>query len=386
MGRQDRTPGCFVCDTRAVLNNARRLAEHSVAPLGRRWDHVQDAEVVADFLGHDVHTVQRQLGGDDVPGGYPGGHSVVRVVARRVEATDHDPMITAWPETLWHVRGTRGSQTRVSKALAAGIPRSDQPLCRGAGDGNRTRMTSLEGWSSTIELHPREGTPSVRHAPGQPPEPRNEHVPRPRSLIPAAGSVEIGRRRVGQALRGGCRGSLVRRRGMAQFGSASALGAEGRRFESGYPDQHVSQTVTGQNVRRATSRATFLDLPWQRDPVARGGKSGQSRRNLAVTALDRVHVTQRSRLRGVPQATLQVTHRGSRGGCHGRPGVPQIMEGQGQPDLGPSPDERLVVHSVGTAGPVDRDRHGRSASDGYRRELRMLSPRVPGSIPGEPTG
>jgi hypothetical protein len=24
----------------------------------------------------------------------------------------------------------------------------------GAGDGDRTRMTSLEGWSSTIELHP----------------------------------------------------------------------------------------------------------------------------------------------------------------------------------------------------------------------------------------
>ncbi len=26
---------------------------------------------------------------------------------------------------------------------------------RGAGDGNRTRMTSLEGWDSAIELHPR---------------------------------------------------------------------------------------------------------------------------------------------------------------------------------------------------------------------------------------
>jgi hypothetical protein len=25
----------------------------------------------------------------------------------------------------------------------------------GAGDGDRTRMASLEGWSSTIELHPR---------------------------------------------------------------------------------------------------------------------------------------------------------------------------------------------------------------------------------------
>jgi hypothetical protein len=33
----------------------------------------------------------------------------------------------------------------------------------GAGDGDRTRMASLEGWSSTIELHPRV---SVR--PGQP--------------------------------------------------------------------------------------------------------------------------------------------------------------------------------------------------------------------------
>ena len=26
-----------------------------------------------------------------------------------------------------------------------------------AGDGNRTHVTSLEGWSSTIELHPRYG-------------------------------------------------------------------------------------------------------------------------------------------------------------------------------------------------------------------------------------
>ena len=28
-------------------------------------------------------------------------------------------------------------------------------MCRGAGDGNRTHTTSLEGWDSTIELHPR---------------------------------------------------------------------------------------------------------------------------------------------------------------------------------------------------------------------------------------
>ena len=28
----------------------------------------------------------------------------------------------------------------------------------GAGDGNRTHATSLEGWDSTIELHPRVAT------------------------------------------------------------------------------------------------------------------------------------------------------------------------------------------------------------------------------------
>jgi hypothetical protein len=32
---------------------------------------------------------------------------------------------------------------------------SDQAFCVRADDGNRTRMTSLEGWGSTIELHPR---------------------------------------------------------------------------------------------------------------------------------------------------------------------------------------------------------------------------------------
>ena len=28
-------------------------------------------------------------------------------------------------------------------------------LCAGAGDGNRTHVTSLEGWSFTIKLYPR---------------------------------------------------------------------------------------------------------------------------------------------------------------------------------------------------------------------------------------
>jgi hypothetical protein len=34
---------------------------------------------------------------------------------------------------------------------------SELGCCGGAGDGNRTRMTSLEGWGSAIELRPRGG-------------------------------------------------------------------------------------------------------------------------------------------------------------------------------------------------------------------------------------
>ncbi len=32
----------------------------------------------------------------------------------------------------------------------------------GAGDGNRTRMTSLEGWDSAIELRPQNGSEVTR--------------------------------------------------------------------------------------------------------------------------------------------------------------------------------------------------------------------------------
>ena len=35
-------------------------------------------------------------------------------------------------------------------------PRQVPPKKSGAGDGNRTHVISLEGWSSTIELHPHE--------------------------------------------------------------------------------------------------------------------------------------------------------------------------------------------------------------------------------------
>ena len=42
-----------------------------------------------------------------------------------------------------------------------------------AGDGNRTRIASLEGWSSAIELHPQ----VARHASGAPPNPNLREEP-----------------------------------------------------------------------------------------------------------------------------------------------------------------------------------------------------------------
>jgi hypothetical protein len=48
----------------------------------------------------------------------------------------------------WSLSVTRG-QSKAPEIIALSTK------IVGAGDGDRTRMASLEGWSSTIELHPR---------------------------------------------------------------------------------------------------------------------------------------------------------------------------------------------------------------------------------------
>ena len=56
----------------------------------------------------------------------------------------------AWPRVVGS--GLDGGQ---NLAAGNGQPKNTNNLERsGAGDGNRTRMASLEGWSSTIELRP----------------------------------------------------------------------------------------------------------------------------------------------------------------------------------------------------------------------------------------
>ena len=54
----------------------------------------------------------------------------------------------------------------ISGVSSVPVAYPDDAAGGGAGDGNRTRMASLEGWSSTIELHPRvcnETSSSLEH-------------------------------------------------------------------------------------------------------------------------------------------------------------------------------------------------------------------------------
>jgi hypothetical protein len=79
-----------------------------------------------------------------------------------------------------------GAQTRVMPVTCIDINR--------AGDGNRTRMTSLEGWSSTIELRPQQ-PPNHRLTPVAyrlPPHRRDSRAPRggPSGIVAVTGQRE----------------------------------------------------------------------------------------------------------------------------------------------------------------------------------------------------
>jgi hypothetical protein len=90
-----------------------------------------------------------------------------------------------------------------------------------AGDGNRTRVASLEDWGSTIELRPQRPVILAHRIVADRPGIRRH----------PQGPQGIGSRNVREHVL-----YLSHLRGVAQLGSASALGAEGRRFESGHPD------------------------------------------------------------------------------------------------------------------------------------------------------
>ena len=114
--------------------------------------------------------------------------------------------------SLGHV-ATVGTSVEAASADRRHRPRPR--IHRGADDGNRTRVASLEDWGSTIELRP--------------------HWSRLVSS-PDRGTQGTGCRRASRAPGSPARAAAGRARGVAQVGSASALGAEGRGFESRHPD------------------------------------------------------------------------------------------------------------------------------------------------------
>ncbi len=57
------------------------------------------------------------------------------------------------------LEGTRTPDPLLRRQLL--YPAELQAHKNGAGDGNRTHTTSLEGWDSTIELHPHFGTKAI---------------------------------------------------------------------------------------------------------------------------------------------------------------------------------------------------------------------------------
>jgi hypothetical protein len=58
------------------------------------------------------------------------------------------------PAGQWHVNGTTGRQVTADTGRMRETEGADLGFLVGAGEGNRTLMTSLEGWGSAIELRP----------------------------------------------------------------------------------------------------------------------------------------------------------------------------------------------------------------------------------------
>jgi hypothetical protein len=58
---------------------------------------------------------------------------------------------------VWHIRGTDGMDGISVAPMRQTVRAVTLRRGSGAGEGNRTLMTSLEGWGSAIELRPRGG-------------------------------------------------------------------------------------------------------------------------------------------------------------------------------------------------------------------------------------
>src|SRR5699024_9648813 len=147
-------------------------------------------------------------------------------------------------------------------------------LHSGAGDGNRTRTICLEGRGSTIELHPQGRSYLTGSG-------RMVITSRSRRWRVVPGRPETLYTRI-RRVQQGC----GRTRDVAQVGSASALGAEGRRFKSCHPDHSFgSPEERGRLARRESIHsipAAGIRAPGARIPARGIEPVGSSRSNSAV--------------------------------------------------------------------------------------------------------
>jgi hypothetical protein len=95
----------------------------------------------------------------------------------------HDPLPVA---RMWHEDGSRADPARMDGDCWLG----DLRVSVGAGEGNRTLMTSLEGWGSAIELRPRAFRPARNHPAASNVNTRSVPASRaywPTALVPSVG-------------------------------------------------------------------------------------------------------------------------------------------------------------------------------------------------------
>ncbi len=147
--------------------------------------------------------------------GWPSSTSTTKTNNRLHTVTSRWPQVAAGgPAPI----GSRAPNVH-SRREPSRIP---EKIC-GAGDRDRTGMASLEGWGSTIELRPQ--------APGD----RSGAQPTCCQFQSAGRVLWVGAGDAGGRV--GCALHQPVHRGVAQFGSALALGARGRGFKSRHPDQ-----------------------------------------------------------------------------------------------------------------------------------------------------
>jgi hypothetical protein len=138
----------------------------NVAAVGAPGLHFHDlrhtGNTFAAMSGASLRDLMTRMGHDSMRAALIYQHKTQgadRKIAERLEALIQTDRQAArepvQPSSSSHADRTWIAQKPETPKARAGECASGLGLRGGAGDGNRTRMTSLEGWSSAIELHPR---------------------------------------------------------------------------------------------------------------------------------------------------------------------------------------------------------------------------------------